>query len=224
MSSPPVVAIDGPSGSGKGAVSQRLAARLEWHYLDSGALYRALALAAGGAGVAFSDVPGLTRLAQALDLQFKPLPPPGRVILDGEDVSDGIRSEACSQGASQVAALGPVRAALLQKQRDQRRPPGLVADGRDMGTVVFPDALLKVFLTAGPQVRAERRHKQLKEKGFDVNLPRLLGEILERDARDIGRAASPLKPAEGAYILDTSAMTIVQVVDTIWERLRERLK
>jgi len=218
---PPVVAIDGPSGSGKGAVSQRLATKLGWRYLDSGSLYRMVALAAARAVVPAEDTAALAKIAAALDIKFLP---EGRILLGNEDVSDAIRSQECSRLASQVAALAPVRQALLQKQHNLRQPPGLVADGRDMGTIVFPDALFKVFLTANPEVRAARRYKQLKEKGFDVNLPRLLGEIRERDARDAGRAASPLRPADGAYHLDTSAMSIAEVVEHIYGCLPESLK
>lgn len=218
----PVLAIDGPSGSGKGAVSQRIAAELGWHFLDSGALYRVLAVAALDAQLDLGDAPALAHLAVGLDLRFETDPgQAGRVWLQGRDVTDAIRTETCGDAASRVAALPPVRRALLQKQHDMRRMPGLVADGRDMGTTVFPDAVLKVFLTASPEVRAERRYKQLKEKGLDVNLPRLLGEIRERDARDAERAASPLRPAEGAYVLDTSALAINEVAALILERLRE---
>ncbi len=213
MNRPPVVTIDGPSGSGKGTVSQRLAAKLGWHYLDSGSLYRAVALAASRAGIAAGERALLADIAAGLDIKFLP---GGRILLRNEDISDAIRSEECGHLASQVAALVPVRQALLEKQHGLRMPPGLVADGRDMGTVVFPDALFKVFLTASPEVRDARRYKQLKEKGFDVNLPRLLGEIRERDARDAGRVASPLRPAEGAYLLDTSAMSIAEVVEHIF--------
>ena len=218
---PPVVAIDGPSGSGKGAVSQRLATKLGWRYLDSGSLYRMVALAAARTAVPAEDAEALAKIAAGLDIKFLP---GGRILLGNEDVSDAIRSQECSRLASQVAALAPVRRALLQKQHNLRQPPGLVADGRDMGTIVFPDALFKVFLTANPEVRAARRYKQLKEKGFDVNLPRLLGEIRERDARDAGRAASPLRPADGAHHLDTSAMSIAEVVEYIYGCLPESLK
>lgn len=221
----PVLAIDGPSGSGKGAVSQALAAQLGWHFLDSGALYRLLALAALDRDANLADGAILADLAARLDLRFETDPgQAGRVWMDARDVTDAIRAEMCGNTASRIAALPAVRAALLQKQRDMRRPPGLVADGRDMGTTVFPDAMLKVFLTASPEVRADRRYKQLKEKGLDVNLPRLLGEIRERDARDAERVASPLRPAEGAYVLDTSALAINEVVTLILERLQERLR
>lgn len=222
-SNAPVVTIDGPSGSGKGTVSQALAARLGWHYLDSGALYRVAGLAARRAGVNLADARALAELARGFDVRF--LPRPGAapaVLLNGEDVSEGVRTEAAGDAASQVAAVPEVRRALLHKQHQLRRSPGLVADGRDMGTVVFPDAFLKVFLTASAEVRAERRYKQLKEKGFDVTLPRLLKDIQERDARDSGRAASPLRPAADAHLLDTSDLRISEVVDRIESLLRER--
>ena len=221
---PPVIAIDGPSGSGKGTVGQQLAARLGWHFLDSGALYRVLALAAGQRGIALDQAEQLATLGQAMDVAFVARgEQPVQVLLDGRDVGDALRTEAAGEGASRVAALPSVRKALLHKQHALRRLPGLVADGRDMGTTVFPDAILKVYLQASAEVRAERRYKQLKEKGFDVNLPRLLHEIRERDARDAGRTASPLKPAADAYILDTSPLGISEVVERIEHWLHERL-
>jgi len=220
----PVVALDGPSGSGKGTVGQQLAAKLGWHFLDSGALYRVLALAAQQTGVPLTDEPRLAELAVRMQVQFVARPDQlVQVILDGRDVGDQLRTEAAGEGASRVAVLPAVRKALLHKQHALRRPPGLVADGRDMGTTVFPDAILKVYLQASAEVRAERRYKQLKEKGFDVNLPRLLHEIRERDARDAGRTASPLKPAADAYILDTSPLGISEVVERIERWLHERL-
>ncbi len=221
---PPVIAIDGPSGSGKGTVGQQLAARLGWHFLDSGALYRVLALAAGQRGIALDQAEQLATLGQAMDVAFVARGEQSvQVLLDGRDVGDALRTEAAGEGASRVAALPSVRKALLHKQHALRRLPGLVADGRDMGTTVFPDAILKVYLQASAEVRAERRYKQLKEKGFDVNLPRLLHEIRERDARDAGRTASPLKPAADAYILDTSPLGISEVVERIEHWLHERL-
>ncbi len=221
----PVVTIDGPGGSGKGTISQLLAARLGWHYLDSGALYRVLGLAAQEADIPLTDAPALAGLANRLQLAFEPQADgsPARVYLNTLDVSAGLRTEECGRWASEVAVLPEVRAALLQKQHDFRHPPGLVADGRDMGTTVFPTARLKIFLTASPEVRAARRYKQLKEKGLDVSLPLLLGEIRARDARDAEREASPLKPAADAEMLDTSTMSITEVVNDILARLQLRL-
>ena len=220
----PVVTIDGPGGSGKGTISQLLAARLGWHYLDSGALYRVLGLAAQDAGITLTDAPSLARLAGEIQLDFQPqMDGSAQVILNGQDVSLWLRTEECGRWASEVAVWPEVRAALLQKQHDFRQNPGLVADGRDMGTTVFPAARLKIFLTASPEVRAERRYKQLKEKGLDASLPLLLGEIRARDARDAGRAVSPLRPADDAEILDTSTMGINEVVEFILDRLQHRL-
>ncbi len=220
----PVLTIDGPSGSGKGTVGQILAQRLGWHFLDSGALYRALGVAAVEAGVSLDDRPALARLAGSMDIRFIPRADgtPAAVLLHGVEIGDRLRTEESGRLASIVAAIPEVRQALLQKQHSFRQPPGLVADGRDMGSTVFPDAILKVYLNASPEVRAARRHKQLMEKGFDVNLPRLLDEIRERDARDAGRAASPLKPAPDACILDTSQLDISGVVERVHGLLRER--
>jgi cytidylate kinase len=222
---PPVVTIDGPSGSGKGTVAQILAGRLGWHYLDSGALYRVLGLTAAKRGVDLDNEPALCRLAEAMRIDFLPQPDgtPARVSVDGEDVSLALRTEATGELASRVAALPDVRASLLQKQRDFRQFPGLVSDGRDMGTTVFPDAILKVFLTASPEIRAERRYKQLKEKGFDANLSAILGEIRHRDQRDTERTVSPLKPADDAWILDCSALSINEVAAAVSSRLAVRL-
>jgi cytidylate kinase len=227
MTSPsavPVLAIDGPSGSGKGTIGQQIAARRGWHFLDSGAMYRVVALAALNAGVSFSDVDGLVALAQDSDIRFVPRPgATGEVYLDGILVSDQLRTEDTGRGASQVAAEPRVREALLKRQRDFRQPPGLVADGRDMGTTVFPNATLKIFLTASPEERAQRRYKQLKEKGFSVNLARLLGEIRERDERDMNRSASPLRAADDAIEVDTTGLGIDEVVARIDELLQQRL-
>ncbi len=221
----PVVTIDGPGGSGKGSVSQLLAARIGWHYLDSGALYRVLGLIASRRDMDLEDEPALCRLAESMRISFIPQPDgsPARVTVDGEDVSTELRTETTGELASRVAALPSVRAALLQKQRDFRQIPGLITDGRDMGTTVFPDAFLKIFLTASPGVRAERRYKQLKEKGFDANLGVILGEIRHRDARDTERSVSPLKPADDAWILDCSALSLTEVVETVSRRLQARL-
>ncbi len=219
----PVLAIDGPSGSGKGTVGQALAAQLGWHFLDSGTLYRAVALLAKRQGYDMADESVLVRIAQNLDMRFEIHgDAPVQVMLGSEEVGTAIRSEEISALASQVAAVPSVRQALMDKQRALRRPPGLVADGRDMGTVVFPDATLKIYLTASPETRAERRYKQLKHKGLDVNLARLAEEIRVRDARDAQRDTSPLKPADDAQIVDTTSLTVAQVVRRILDLLRER--
>jgi len=218
----PVVTVDGPVGAGKGTVGQALAGRLGWHYLDSGALYRVLALAAERAGCP-EDPEALAGLAEGLEIRTEARQVGlVRVWLGGEDVSDAIRREECGQRASRIAALGAVRDALRGLQRRAREAPGLVADGRDMGTVVFPDAVLKVFLTASVAERARRRHNQLKEKGFDANLHDLFQTIRERDVRDMERAESPLLPAEGAEILDTSSLTVGEVVERIQAMLAQR--
>jgi cytidylate kinase len=220
MSSPiPVITVDGPSGVGKGTLSQQLARHLGWHFLDSGALYRLLGLAARRQGVEFTDEPALEVLALKLDVRFLPS---GQgettILLSNQDVTREIRTEQAGNDASRVAAVPAVRAALLQRQRDFRQLPGLVADGRDMGTTVFPDAPLKFFLTASAEVRAERRYKQLKEKGLDASLTTLLAEIAERDERDRTRSVSPLKPAEDAIIIDTSHLGIDEVFSVVLER------
>ncbi len=210
MSNSPVMALDGPAGAGKGTVSRAIAKRLGWHYLDSGAIYRSLAVAVQDAEISLEDVEGITAIAGAMVLNFEGDPP--RVILNGRDITDRITSEACGNITSQIAALGPVRQALLQKQREFRKPPGLVADGRDMGTVVFPDADYKVYLTASAAERARRRYKQLKEKGIDVSLSSLTKEIEERDRRDTERSEAPLKMADDAVWVDSSDMTIEEVI------------
>jgi cytidylate kinase len=215
----PVVAIDGPSGAGKGTVARRTAGALGWHLLDSGALYRLVALAAAEAGTAVDDVAGLAALASSLPVRFE-----GEAVWLGErEVSGEIRSEACGTAASRVAALPAVRQGLVGLQRSFRRPPGLVADGRDMGTVIFPDAELKVFLTASAAERAKRRYKQLKEKGFDVNLPALFAEVEARDRRDAERAVAPLRPAPDARVIDSTAMTIDAVVAAVLDEVRRVL-
>jgi len=219
----PVVAIDGPSGSGKGTISQLLAARLGWHYLDSGALYRLTALAAARHGVALDDPAGLARLASALDVRFEVDADGERILLDGAPVGNPLRSEATGAGASRVAALPEVRAALLERQRAFRAAPGLVADGRDMGTVVFPDAEVKIFLTASAEARAERRYKQLKEKGIGANLPDLSADLAERDRRDSERATAPLKPATDAVVVDSTGLDIPACLERCLGIVRQRL-
>ncbi len=212
----PVLAIDGPSGSGKGAVGMAVARRLGWHYLDSGAVYRALGLAASWAGVAYDDEARLCDLARRLDLRFVAADDgEPAVFANGRECGALLRSPEAANAASRLAALKSVREALLDRQRAARRPPGLVADGRDMGSHVFPDAFLKVFLTASAEVRAQRRYDQLKAKGFGVTLPQLIQEIRERDERDASRAVAPLKPAEGAVVLDSSALGLQDVVDRV---------
>lgn len=212
----PVITVDGPSGTGKGTLSTYLADWLQWHFLDSGALYRVLALAAERHSVALDDVVQLAGLAERLDVNF-PRIPGGHdsVILEGEEVNQSIRTETCGNAASRLAAWPEVRQALLARQRAFRQPPGLVADGRDMGTVVFPDAGLKIYLTASAEERARRRYKQLKEKGFDVNLAQLSVEITERDARDSQRTVSPLRPADDAAIIDTTNLSIEDVIHRV---------
>lgn len=217
MTSIPVVTIDGPSGSGKGTVSRLVAQSLGWHYLDSGALYRVLALAAQNHGIALDDAESLVTLAAHLDVQFQLADDPADdfVELEGENVTAALRTESCGKAASQVAAIAEVREALLERQRAFQQAPGLVAEGRDMGTVVFPAALAKVFITASPQERAERRYKQLKQKGISGSLADVLQDIAERDERDSGRAVAPLKPAGDASIVDTTELSISAVVETV---------
>jgi CMP/dCMP kinase len=207
----PVIAIDGPTASGKGTVAHRVAARLGFHYLDSGALYRLTALSALRHEVALNDEHGLAKLAEKLPCRFEG----EQVYLANEDVSSAIRDEHVGNTASRIAALPYVRQALVNVQLGFRRAPGLVADGRDMGTVLFPNATLKVFLTASVEARAQRRYKQLIEKGFSASMDDLLKDLTERDERDSNRAIAPLKPAEGAYMLDTSDMTADQAVERV---------
>lgn len=217
MTPVPVITIDGPSGSGKGTVAALVARQLGWGLLDSGALYRLLAFSARNHGVDLTNEEGLKLLAAHLDVQFVA----GRdgqgqrIVLEGEDVTDSIRNEQIGAGASQAASLPAVRESLLQRQRAFQEAPGLVADGRDMGTVVFPDAPLKVFLTASAEERARRRYNQLKAKGDDVSLASLLDEIRVRDERDTQRSVAPLKPAADAIQLDSTDLSIEQVVERI---------
>ena len=217
MSQAPVIAIDGPSASGKGTVAQADARALDFHYLDSGALYRLVALAAMNGGTDLGDEAELSALAAGLDARFAG----GEILLGGERATEAIRTEACSVASSRVAAVPGVRAALLDRQRAFREPPGLVADGRDMGSVVFPDARLKVFLTASPETRAERRYKQLKDKGIAANIATLLLDLAERDARDVARAVAPLRPAPDARTLDTTGLTPDEAADTVLAWYRE---
>lgn len=207
----PVIAIDGPTASGKGTVAQRVAERLGFHYLDSGALYRLTALSALRQGTPLDDEPALAGVAAGLDCAFAG----GNVYLEKQNVSNDIRSENIGNAASKIAAFPAVRKALVGLQLQFQSAPGLVADGRDMGTVIFPHALLKVFLTASVAVRAQRRYKQLIEKGFSASMDDLLKDLTERDARDSNRAVAPLKPAQGAYLLDTSAMTADDAVEQV---------
>jgi cytidylate kinase len=207
----PVIAIDGPTASGKGTVAQRVARQLGFHYLDSGALYRLVAVSALRSGTPLNDEHALSKLAGALPCTFVG----DKILLAHENVTEVIRAEEVGNTASKIAALPVVRQALYGLQLRFRMAPGLVADGRDMGTVIFPHAVLKIFLTASVSARAQRRHKQLIEKGFSANIEDLLKDLTERDARDANRAIAPLKPAEGAYILDTSDMTADQVVEKV---------
>ena len=216
MTAAPVIAVDGPAASGKGTIAAGVARALRFHHLDSGALYRLVALKALDAGIALDDEAGLADAATAMRFELGE----DRTVLDGTDVSAALRSEAVSAAASRVAALPNVRAALLPRQRAFRRPPGLVADGRDMATVVFPDAMVKVYITASPEERARRRYKQLIEKGNSVNLDDLLRDIRERDARDSGRAAAPLRAAAGAFLLDTTSLSIEAGIAFVVERYR----
>jgi cytidylate kinase len=218
----PVVAVDGPSGTGKGTLSLRIAQALGWHFLDSGALYRVLAHHATRSGVDLADEAGVTRLALSLPVEFAAGGSEPRVFLNAQDVTAAIRTEEGGAAASVVAALPAVRAALLERQRAFREAPGLVADGRDMGTVVFPDAAFKLFLTASPAARAERRYKQLKGKGIDVNLAALLEDIRRRDQRDEQREVAPLQPAPDAEILDTTNLGIPEVEARVRQLLRIR--
>ncbi|MBU6416083.1 MAG: (d)CMP kinase [Xanthomonadaceae bacterium] len=215
--SAPVLAIDGPSGAGKGTIARAAADWLGWHMLDSGAIYRAIGHASGAKDLDLSDAEAVARCAATTRIEFRDPGDGGdtRVIIDGEDATDAIRTETAGAAASAIAALPEVRKALVDKQLAFRRPPGLVADGRDMGTVIFPDAAFKVFLTASAAERAERRYKQLKAKGLDVTLASLLHEIELRDARDASRTVAPLRPAADAVVIDTTGQTIPTVVNRV---------
>lgn len=208
-----VVTVDGPSGAGKGTLSSMLAGAYKWHFLDSGAIYRVLAVAAIHHEIALDDIHGLQPLATGLDLTFNVTSKGNRVILEGEDVSDDIRSEEVGSAASQIASIPMIREALLKRQRAFAQLPGLVADGRDMGTVVFPEAVAKIFLTASAQSRAQRRYEQLKAMGQDVKISRLLMDIQARDERDLNRATAPLVAAKYALEIDSTALGIAQVFE-----------
>ena len=225
MTCVPVLAIDGPGGSGKGTVAFNIATARNWHLLDSGALYRAFSFAADQNGVSPDDTSGLQEIFRAIVIEFgvsrgSEL----QVQVDGNDVTEQIRSAEGGVLASKYASVATVRRCLLSRQRQERKAPGLVADGRDMGTVVFPDATLKIYLTASIRVRAERRYKQLKGKGFDVNLARIEREVSERDDKDSSRAVSPMRPAEDSILVDTSDLRIVEVVKKIESLLEDRLE
>lgn len=219
----PIITIDGPSGSGKGTISAVLAQTLGWHILDSGALYRLTALGALEANVDLAHVDTVVEIAKNVRIRFQPIEKEQIIYLNDTDVTDEIRSETVGDAASRVAAMQPVRDALLDRQRAFAKAPGLIADGRDMGTVVFPDAELKVFLTASAEERANRRYKQLIDKNFDVNLRALLQEIEQRDERDSSRAAAPLRPADDAVVIDSSNLDIAAVVARIVALKNQRL-
>ncbi len=223
MSDALVVTVDGPSGSGKGSLCQLLANATGWHLLDSGALYRIVGLAAHQRGISFDDEAALAELAAHLDVEFRPgqAGEPSKVILEGVDISSDVRSETSGGYASRVAPHPQVREALKSLQRDFARAPGLIADGRDMGTQIFPDAEIKIFLTASAEERAQRRYKQLIAKGESVNLAALLEDIKARDDRDMNRAVAPLKPADDAVILDSTTMSIEDVFEQVMSLIKK---
>lgn len=221
----PILTIDGPSGSGKGTISRAVAERLGWQYLDSGALYRAVGLAAAWEGVDLSDAEAVAQCARRTQIRFETQGAgEPHVIVNGKDATRQLRTETAGAAASAIAAQPAVRAALVDLQHGFRRLPGLVADGRDMGTVIFPDAAFKVFLTASAGERAQRRYKQLKEKGVSVNLDSLLHEIAARDERDAGRAVAPLKPADDAVVVDSTGTPITEVIERVLAVLPEKLR
>jgi len=217
----PVIAIDGPSGTGKGTISQLVARHLGWHLLDSGALYRVIAVGAEQNDIKTNDINGLKKFAEGMQVAFS-TEFEGSITLDDDEISHQVRLEETAEKASVVAAIPEIREVLLQRQRDFQLPPGLVADGRDMGTVVFPDSRLKIYLTASPEERAQRRYKQLINKGVSVNLRALLQDIASRDERDANRAVSPLRPAEDAVVIDTTSLTIEEVFKEVLGKVSER--
>jgi cytidylate kinase len=223
MYTEPVITIDGPSGAGKGTVSTLLAKKLGWHFLDSGAIYRVLAVASIHHQIPAEDETGLLPLASGLDVNFETTENGVRVMLEGEDVSDTIRTEDVGATASKIASLPSIREALLRRQRGFKQSPGLVADGRDMGTVVFPEAQVKIFLTASADERADRRFKQLKGMGQDVSMLRLLQDIKARDERDANRTVAPLVPAKDAFVIDSTGLNIEQVLEKIEMFIEEKL-
>ncbi|PTY36369.1 cytidylate kinase [Saccharospirillum sp. MSK14-1] len=218
----PVITLDGPGGVGKGTVSGLLARRFSWHYLDSGALYRLAALAAMNHGVDFDNESALAVIAEHLDIRFQQEGEAMVILLEGDDVTRQIRTEEVGSNASRVAAFGRVREALLKRQRAFRTEPGLIADGRDMGTVVFPEANLKIFMTASAEERANRRFKQLRDSGASADYDRVLADIVERDERDSNRSVAPLKPADDAVVIDTTVQSIDQVMDTVLALVTDR--
>lgn len=216
----PVITLDGPSGTGKGTLCHKLAKYLNWHVLDSGCLYRVLAFAVKKNAIDFQNITAIVALAHALNVRFETDQDcNSTVFLDNENVFESIRSEECGQNASKIASIAEIRAALLARQRAFARKPGLVTDGRDMGTVVFPNAILKIYLDASSEERAKRRYFQLKDKGIDVSLDQVIDELVERDTRDTARLHAPLKPADDAIHIDTTGLTIVQVFNNVIDLL-----